>query len=77
MEQDWETLERVFSEALEFPAEERRRFIKQHSGDNLWLRQELEACWRFRKPGTKRLSIRTREPYRNCRRRSIANLDSK
>ena len=43
MEQDWEVLERVFSEALELPPEARPRFVKEQSGDNLWLRHELES----------------------------------
>ena len=43
MPQDWETLERVFNEALELPPEERLAFVRDQSADNLWLRHELET----------------------------------
>jgi serine/threonine-protein kinase len=43
MRQDWEILERLFSEALELPSGERLQFVKEQSGDNLWLRHELET----------------------------------
>jgi hypothetical protein len=43
MQQDWETLERLFSEALELPQTDRLRFVKEQSGENVWLRHELET----------------------------------
>src|ERR1017187_7856086 len=43
MRQDWEILERLFSEALELPSGERLQFVKEQSGDNLWLLHELET----------------------------------
>src|ERR1035438_10760141 len=43
MRQDWEILERRFSEALELPSGERLQFVKEQSGDNLWLLHELET----------------------------------
>ena len=41
--QDWDTLERLFSEALELPCEQRPQFVRERSGENLWLRHELET----------------------------------
>jgi TolB-like protein len=46
MQYDEEALERLFSEALELPLEKRPQFVKEQSGDNLWLQRELETLLR-------------------------------
>jgi serine/threonine protein kinase/tetratricopeptide (TPR) repeat protein len=43
MQQDWEVLERLFSEALDLPPEQRMQFVRDQSGNNLWLLNELET----------------------------------
>src|ERR1017187_9510161 len=43
MHQDWDTLERLFSKAMELPREKRARFIEERTGGNAWLRRELET----------------------------------
>src|SRR5665213_2208504 len=43
MQQDWEVLERIFGEALDLPEANRLQFVKEQSGDNLWLREQLET----------------------------------